>query len=94
MYIVARIVQVLFDLYTFAILLRVLASWLLAAGTRLPLWAYDALHWLDRITAPVLNPIRRVMPSLGGLDLSPIVAILLLQILERVVLSLLLNVRL
>ncbi|MDH7485452.1 MAG: YggT family protein [Anaerolineae bacterium] len=90
MYILFRIITLLFDLYTLAILLQVLASWLLAARLRLPLWAYDALHVLERITAPVLNPIRRVIPPLAGLDLSPIVAIVLLQIVERLLLSLLL----
>lgn len=85
-----RIISILFDLYTFALLLRVLGSWLLAAGLRFPLWAYNVMHVLDRITAPLLNPIRRFVPSMAGLDFSPIIAVLLLQIVERLLVSVLL----
>jgi len=38
-----------------------------------------------------LNPIRRFIPSLGGLDLSPIVALLLLDVLRRLLVSLLMR---
>jgi YggT family protein len=89
MLIVRRIIAILFDLYTLAILLQVLGSWLLVARVRLPLWAYNLLQAIDQITAPVLRPIRRILPSVAGLDLSPIVALLLLQILEWLVMSLL-----
>ena len=90
MILVVRIISVLFDLYTLALLLRVLGSWLLAAGIRFHLWAYSAMHVLDRITSPLLNPIRRVIPSVAGLDFSPIIAVLLLQIVERLLISVLL----
>ena len=40
---------------------------------------------LYRITEPVLAPIRRMLPSLGGLDLSPIVVILIIMFLQRVI---------
>jgi YggT family protein len=39
---------------------------------------------IDRIVDPILNPIRRVLPQTGILDLSPIVAIIMIQILEYV----------
>jgi YggT family protein len=85
-----RVISVLFDLYTLALLLRVLGSWLLASGIRFPLWAYSTMHFLDRITSPLLNPIRRVIPAVAGLDLSPIIAVMLLQIVERLLISALL----
>jgi YggT family protein len=90
MYTLSRIIILLFDLYTFALLLQVLGSWLLSARLRLPLWAYDVMRVLDQIVAPVLNPIRRVIPPLAGMDVSPIIAVLLLQIVERLLLSILL----
>ena len=90
MYIASRVVMILFDLYTFAILLQVLSSWVFAAGARLPLWVYDALHVLHRITAPLLDPIRRLIPPVAGMDLSPIIAMFLLQILERLILTVML----
>lgn len=43
---------------------------------------YRFTSTLDRITAPLLAPIRRFIPTLGGLDLSPIILILLLQALQ------------
>jgi YggT family protein len=44
--------------------------------------------FLDRIVEPLLNPIRRVMPSIAGLDFSPLVLIVILQILDSVLVSL------
>lgn len=47
--------------------------------------------FIDRMVNPLLNPIRRVVPSLGGLDFSPLVLLILLQLLQTVVVRLLLN---
>ncbi|HEX7557105.1 MAG TPA: YggT family protein [Leptolinea sp.] len=44
--------------------------------------------FLDRIVEPLLNPIRRVMPTIAGLDFSPLVLIVILQILDSVLISL------
>lgn len=43
---------------------------------------------LDRIVNPMLNPIRRVVPTLGGLDFSPLILIILIQFVTRVLVSL------
>ena len=42
-------------------------------------------EFLYRITEPVLAPIRSIMPNLGGLDISPIIVILLIMFIERVI---------
>ncbi|HVN17081.1 MAG TPA: YggT family protein [Anaerolineales bacterium] len=39
---------------------------------------------LDRIVDPMLNPIRRIIPTLGGLDFSPLILIILIQFVTRV----------
>lgn len=44
---------------------------------------------IDRIVDPMLYPIKRVLPSVGMLDLSPIVLIIIVQILNRIIISLL-----
>jgi YggT family protein len=44
---------------------------------------------LDRIVQPMLNPIRRILPATGMIDLSPLVLLILLQVLESIVSSLL-----
>lgn len=46
---------------------------------------------LDRIVAPFLNPIRRVMPSTGGLDFSPLILIILVNLGSRILISILLS---
>lgn len=74
------IVQVL----SILILVEVIGSWLLAANVRLPEPIFRILAGISSITAVLLNPIRRVVPNMGGLDLSPIIALLLLDVLRRV----------
>ncbi len=44
---------------------------------------YDISVLLDRLTQPVLAPIRRVLPMTGPFDFSPLVAIVLLEVIER-----------
>ncbi len=68
----------LIQLYIFAIFGRIVLSWFPVS----PGGAMATVHsFLYRITEPVLGPVRRVMPPLGGFDLSPIVVIIALQIL-------------
>ena len=64
-----------------ALLVRVLSSWF-AGAARSPWvrWAYPLTDWL-------LNPLRRIIPSFGMMDLSPIAAYFLLTIAEKVVLG-------
>ena len=75
---------VLFDsvitLLIWAVILSAILSWLVGFNiinihNRLVYIIVDALH---RLTEPLLNPIRRLLPNLGGIDLSPIILILLL----------------
>ncbi len=44
---------------------------------------------IDRIVNPILNPIRRIVPPLQGIDFSPVVLVILIQILETVLVKLL-----
>ena len=64
-----------------AILVRVFMSWLpISRDSRF-------VHIVLEITEPILGPIRRVMPSFGGLDLSPMVGLILIEVAERVLLT-------
>lgn len=47
-------------------------------------FVYSVADFLDRLTDPILNPIRRFMPNFGNVDISPIIAILLLEALQMV----------
>src|SRR5215208_806171 len=65
-----------FTILKAAIVVRVISSWL-------PISPYSRwVHWSYRLSEPILAPLRRVVPVFGGLDLSPIVAYILLNILE------------
>ena len=60
-------------LFIFAIIVRVVLSWF-GGGT-----AYNpAIALLDRLTEPVMRPFRRFVPPIGGIDISPAIAIILL----------------
>lgn len=63
--------------YTFLILGRVLVSWTNPTG------GGQLTAFLYQVTEPVLGPIRRLLPPTGGIDWSPMIAILLLGILTR-----------
>ena len=66
-----------------AILARVLLSWISVNRDN------QLVELLYEITEPILGPIRRVVPSFGGLDLSPMLGLILVEIMERVLLSIL-----
>ena len=71
------IIAQLIQLYIFAIFARIVLSWFpLAPGGPMA----SVFSFLYTITEPVLGPLRRVIPPLGGFDLSPIVALIGLQL--------------
>ena len=67
------------QILTAAIFLRAILSWF-SLGPRNPL-----IEVLDQITEPILSPLRRVVPRLGMIDITPLVAIILLQFLGQAV---------
>jgi YggT family protein len=84
---VLDIVLIILDLYVWLLIASAILSWLIAfnvVNTRNQFVAAIA-EFLFRITEPVLGPIRRSLPSLGGLDISPIVLILIIMFLQRVI---------
>jgi YggT family protein len=64
------------QLFTFLILARVLLSWF-PINPRGPMG--QVVVWVIAATEPVLAPLRRAMPSFGGLDLSPMVVLLVIS---------------
>lgn len=77
------LVDFVFQLLYVLLLIRVLLSWIPGVN-----YYHPAVQFVHRATSPILNPIRRLMPPVGGLDLSPLVAILLLSLVRRVVVEL------
>lgn len=80
-----QLVNVLITFYIWALILAAVVSTLISFGV---LDSRNRLVWmvgdfLYRITDPVLRPIRNFLPNLGGIDISPIIVILVLQYLVR-----------
>ena len=81
------VVEVILNLYVWLLIASAILSWLIAfnvVNTRNQFVAGIA-EFLYRITEPVLAPIRRSLPSLGGLDISPIVLILIIYLMQSVI---------
>ena len=74
MTILFSIIRVLCDVLTILILIRVIVSWYSPRPTNI------LVRILHRLTEPVLVPLRRIIPRVGRLDFTPLVAIILIQL--------------
>ena len=75
------IIDALIGLLIFAIIVSAVLSWLVAFNVinlRNPI-VYGVARFLDAVTTPIMRPVQRFIPPLGGVDISPIIVILLLQ---------------
>lgn len=72
------VVERLFQLVYVLLIIRVVLSWIPNVN-----YYHPVIHFIFRVTSLILDPIRRVVPPVAGLDLSPLVAIVLLQLLLR-----------
>jgi YggT family protein len=83
-----QILQLLLSVLFYIIMIQAIASWLIAFNiiNMRNDFVRQILYALDRITAPLYRPIRRIMPDFGGLDFSPMVVILVIIILQRILL--------
>ena len=79
---IAEIVVVTIYVLTFAIIARALLSWFPNVNPANPF-----VEFLVTITEPILAPIRRVMPRLGFIDLTPMIAIILLNVIGQIIVS-------
>jgi YggT family protein len=78
-----NVVDQAFTLYGYLLLVRIIISWIN------PDYRQPWVQLLVRITEPFLQPFRALIPSLGGIDFSPIVAYFVLNMIERLVLTML-----
>lgn len=88
MYSIFQILMLLLSVARFFVFAHVIMSWLInfqVLNTRQPLVA-QIWYGLNRVLEPVYRPIRNMLPNLGGVDLSPIVLLLGLEII-RIVLA-------
>jgi YggT family protein len=80
-YAIVWLVNTILSIMTWSIILSAIISWLFAFDVinRRNRFVNQIADLLDRITAPLLEPFRRIIPSLGGIDISPIVVLLLIN---------------
>jgi YggT family protein len=79
------LINTVIQIYIFVLIVQVVMSWLIAFNVvntrnRFVFMVADISY---KLTEPALRPIRRILPSFGGIDLSPVVLILLLGFLQR-----------
>ncbi|GGG45987.1 YggT family protein [Chelatococcus composti] len=81
------VLMVVFDLYTWLVIASAVISWLVAfnvVNTRndvvRAIW-----NFLYQVTEPALRPIRSILPNLGGIDVSPIILLLIIFFIQRVI---------
>jgi YggT family protein len=85
MYSFLALVDTVISLYIWALIISAILSWLVAFNVvnTTNRVVYTVGEFLYRITEPALRPIRQVLPNLGGLDIAPIILILLLVFLKN-----------
>lgn len=87
MYSLLWLIDTVINLYIWVLIISAVMSWLIAfnvvnTSNRA---IYMIADFLYRVTEPALRPIRRIIPSLGGVDISPVILILLLAFLRRLI---------
>jgi len=82
-----QLILKILDIYSAIIIASAIMSWLVAFGVvnvrnQFIRVVVDLLY---RVTEPVLRPIRRFLPNLGGIDISPVVALLLIIVIQHLI---------
>lgn len=72
----------LFQLFQLILVIRILLTWFPNVN-----WWNQPFKFLRDITDPVLEPFRRLIPPVGGIDFSPLVLFFILNILEKIILN-------
>ena len=83
----ALLIDKILEIYTWVIIASAIMSWLVAFGvvnTRNQ-FIRVVVDVLYRVTEPVLRPIRRLLPNLGGVDISPVIVLLLIFFLRHLI---------
>ena len=80
-------INIVIELYIWVLIASAILSWLIAfnvVNTR-NRFVYTVGDILHRLTEPLLRPIRRILPTFGGVDLSPVVLILLFIFIRKLI---------
>ena len=82
-----RVLNIAIDLYIWAVIISAVLTWLVHFGVLNTRNQFVSMagEFLWRLTEPALRPIRRFVPNLGGIDVSPVILILLLIFAQMVI---------
>jgi len=82
-----EVILIALQIYVWLVIAQAVLSWLIAFNVVNTRNQFVAMLWdfLYRITEPALGPIRRIMPNLGGIDISPVILILVIYLIQRVI---------
>lgn len=83
--IIYRLINIIIQLITLLVIIKVFLSYFMDPF-------HPVRHAIDRVVEPILSPIRRIIPPVGMLDLSPLVLIVLVQVMGRIFVTLLASV--
>jgi YggT family protein len=81
------LILIIIQLYRYVLIATIILSWLITfnvINTRHPA-VFQINQILGRLTEPLLRPIRKIVPTISGLDLSPVILFLALFFLERLI---------
>ena len=83
----ATLIDTVIQIYIYLLIASAIMSWLIALNVinvrnRA---VYYILSFLYRVTEPVLRPIRRIIPSIGGIDISPVIVIIALYFIRQLI---------
>ncbi|SDD35815.1 YggT family protein [Kordiimonas lacus] len=89
-----QVSYVALDIFKWMLIISIILGWLIHFGV---VNAYQPFvqtvgRFLHAVTEPALKPIRRFIPTMGGMDISPIVLFLLIMFLQRLIINILYNV--
>ncbi|GHO90626.1 hypothetical protein KSF_006740 [Reticulibacter mediterranei] len=81
---ISSVISILAELLFLALIIRAVLSWLTGVVALQPI-----ARFINRVTDPILEPIRRIVPPLGGIDMSPLIAMIVIWLVESLLLTVL-----
>lgn len=93
MFFIGNVLLLALQIYAYIIIASVIISWLVAFEVINPKneQAQNLLNLIDKVTAPVYKPLRKFIPPIGGIDITPIVVIFGIYILRMLIIQLFMN---
>jgi len=77
---IPEMIEMIFNIFIYSILVLVILSWVNPNGYN------PAIGLIHSLTSPVMNPLRRIIPSAGGIDFTPMIAMVALYLAQMLIL--------